>query len=168
MSRRFLLTSDLVAQGLDDRWLRRAEAAGDLVRVRRGVYLGADEHEDLDGRWRHIASISALMCRIRRPVVVSHLSAAALWGFPVLDRWPSEVHVTDSTRATGKRTSTVVRHPGQSESGALRHGIVCTSAVRTAVDVGLAHGFLPALLAFDHGLRTRLFTAGDVQNEIDE
>ncbi|MCU1529633.1 MAG: hypothetical protein JWP75_3396 [Frondihabitans sp.] len=164
MPRRFLFISDLVANGRDDRWVRRAESAGDLVRVRRGVYLAADDHERLDKRWRHIAAVTALVSRIRTPIIVSHLSAAALWGFPDLDGWPAEIHVIDPARTTGKRTTTVARHPGPVDTGCvLRRGILCTGAARTAVDVGLVGGFLPALLAFDYGLRANLFSMVELE-----
>jgi hypothetical protein len=161
MPRRFVLSSDLDS-ARDERALRRSFAEGELRRLRQGVYLFDDEWEALDRRWSHIALVCAQLRTMTRPVTVSHASAAALQGFPVLDSWPSRVHVIDPRRATGQQTATLVRHPGLGVTtrGAptIAHGVPCTPALSTAIDVGLAEGFLAALLGFAFGIRRQLFT----------
>ncbi|AMM20664.1 hypothetical protein AX769_11575 [Frondihabitans sp. PAMC 28766] len=163
MNGRFLRTT----APTPDRAQCRAADAGELVRVRSGVFLDSSCWEGLDARWRHIALVTAALERLQPHVVTSHASAAALWGFPVLDSWPAIVHVIDRSRSVGQRSSTLVRHPGQGalrdDDVARRHGLRCTSATRTAVDVALLDGFLSGLLCFDHGLRRGLFSHEEVE-----
>ena len=162
----FITSADLTAAGLDDTTLRRATARGDLHRVCRGVFLPRVDWLGFDERERHCALVAASRFRVRSRVVASHESAGALWGFPVLDEWPSAVHVTDPSRSTGQRTRLLVRHPGRVEFPVTLRGIPCTSAARTAVDLALLRGFLPGLLASDFGLAAGLFSTDDLTREL--
>ncbi len=168
MAQRFILTEHAGGESAR-RALRRDWEAGDVDRVRPGVFLSADEWELLDERWRHIARVCAAVRAIRVPVAVSHGSAGALWGFPVLDGYPDRVHVIDPRRTTTKRNGVVVRHAVSLRAEAARRlGLACTSALQTAVDIALGGGYLAGLLAFDSGIRRALFTADDLGRALDD
>jgi hypothetical protein len=167
MTPTFLTTADLAAAGLDDSSLRRGARRGELERVRRGLYLPRPEWEQLGDRDRHVALIAAATHLLSKPVLVSHESAGALWGFPVLDEWPAAVHVLDPARSTGKRTRYLVRHPGSHLSRATVSGIACTSAARTAVDIALLRGFTAGLLACDFGLASNLVSLDELRAELE-
>lgn len=167
MDSRFVTPAQFAAAGGAENRLRRGVARGDFVRVRRGVYLAEGEWRGLSSRSQHIALIRAALPRISPDVVVSHASAGALWGIPVLDAWPSKLHVIDPKRSTGKTTAGVVRHGVSVEVDiAFVDGIACTTAARTAVDMGSSEGFLAALLAFDFFLATGLGSRDALENEI--
>ena len=50
--------------------MRRAAGRGDLRRVRRGVYVGADHWEGIDPRQRHLIEIRAAIDAMRSPAEV--------------------------------------------------------------------------------------------------
>jgi hypothetical protein len=155
-----LRTADLRAAGLDDRVLRRDASLGTLVRLARGRFVGAEVWAALDDRQRYCLRIRETMQIQRARVVASHLSAAALWGFPALDGWPSTVEVTDAGLSRNSRSRSVVRRPGDIPPEDIVHieGSRVTAADLTAVDVSLTSNFAGALMVFDHGLRIPLFT----------
>lgn len=163
-----LKTSDLAAADLDEARYRRERAAATLHRLRRGRYLCSDTWAALDARSRHCALVQATLDSCRAPLVVSHESAGALWGFPVLDGWPDVVHVLDPSRRTGKRTARIARHAGDPGPTVLLDGLVCTAAARTAVDIALLRGFAAALMTFDFGLHEGLFTRDQLQAHLAE
>lgn len=167
MDPRFVTPAQVAAGGEPGRRLRREASRGTFVRVRRGVYLAEEEWKALTRRRQHVALIRAALPHISPNVIVSHASAGALWGIPVLDSWPQKLHVIDPRRSTGKTTAGVVRH-GVSDDVeiSLVDGIACTNAARTAVDMGLLGGFLSALLAFDFVLATGLVPAFELAAEI--
>ncbi|KQQ27312.1 hypothetical protein ASF54_00325 [Frondihabitans sp. Leaf304] len=167
MDPRFVTPAQFAAGGEPGRRLRREASRGTFVRVRPGLYLPADDWQQFSARERHLAAIRALLARAGPHVVVSHASAGAVWGFPVLDEWPQRVQVIAHCRTTGKVTSRVVLHPSRlAVEVSIVRGVRCTSASRTAVDMGLAGGFLSALLAFDYALATGLVTRQELRDEI--
>ena len=90
--------------------MRRAAGRGDLRRVRRGVYVGADHWEGIDPRQRHLIEIRAAIDAMRSPSLVSHRSAAALWGLPVVGAGGTEVHLTVTGDSGRDNRRTYVRH----------------------------------------------------------
>ena len=156
-----LRTADLLAAGLDDRFLRRRAEKGEITRVVRGRYIGSDVWNSLDDRERYCLRIRETVRGLNANVVVSHQSAAAFWAFPVLDRWPTAVEVLDPARSQFGRTRTLVRRPGGNTADVVTSGdIRVTSAARTAVDVALTSDFVVAVMVFDQGLRAGLFDVG--------
>lgn len=131
------------------------------------MYIDGEEWEALKKRHRHEAVTRAELSRLTTPVIVSHASAGALWGFPILDEWPTQVHVYDLGRTRAQRTATLTRHVTiDTPSRTMRAGLPCTTSVRTAVDMAL-DGFLQALLVFDNGLNRRLFTREEIASAVE-
>lgn len=107
---------------------RRAEA-GRLHRVHRGVY--AVGHTAI-GRHGELRS-AVLACG--ESAVVSHLTAASLWG--LVDRAPALIDVTVACE-TGRKIDGIrcrrCRYPDEREI-TVHQGIVCTTPVRTLIDI---------------------------------
>lgn len=134
--------------------LRRELRAGRLVRLRRGVYMpsAAWESRGPDARYRALVRATALL----QPTspVMSHQSAAALWGLPVIGPWPAVVHVLID-RATG----------GRSDPGIRRHalgidpdhvetidGVHVTILARTVIEVAATSTLHSAVATADAAL----------------
>ncbi|MGY1703644.1 type IV toxin-antitoxin system AbiEi family antitoxin domain-containing protein [Geodermatophilus sp. SYSU D00697] len=94
---------DAPAAGLSDADLSRMVRRGDLQRIQRGAFLPAGTAVAL-----HRAVVSATVAGLRRPVVVSHVSAAPVHGLPVWGTSPHRVHVTrrPQRRAAAARACT--------------------------------------------------------------
>jgi hypothetical protein len=148
----------------------RAEARGELVRVRAGVHMRRAEWEAVSARERHLLRIRALARVSRGPVVLGGASAAAVHALPRLAPWPALVTLLDvpgipAGRPAGTR---IVRDPAHGRSrlmaaadGVRVPGLAATAlaasheaamaAVRRAAPRGpgwFAHG----LVALDHAL----------------
>ncbi|GAA4670311.1 hypothetical protein GCM10025780_12120 [Frondihabitans cladoniiphilus] len=141
-----------------------------MTRLAPGVYVDSLAWRSLSSAEQYGARVRARLLRIPDArLIASHWSAAALWNFPVLDSWPSEVQVIDPSRTRGHRTPTLVRRPGPIDPDdiLLDAGLVITTPSRTAVDIALTEGFTAAVLVFDHGLRHGLFEKGHLHAHLD-
>ena len=98
--------------------------------------------------------------RLSVPVVVSHVSAAALWEMPLLGDGEGPVTVTDPRRTSTRSGSLLVRHSAQMDAHEVRPvaGLLVAAPVRVAVDVALRCSTSQAVAVADHGLRVGLFT----------
>ncbi|WP_210507332.1 type IV toxin-antitoxin system AbiEi family antitoxin domain-containing protein [Naasia sp. SYSU D00057] len=147
-------TSDVVRIGADDRALRSAAARGELIRVHRGAFVPAEVWDGMDRNERYRCRVRAVGLVSRGRPVLSHESAAALWGIPTI-RASELVHVLTSPTA-GTRTENGVRRHGLAvddedvlEDGGFRF----TSLRRTLLDL-LRDGSFPAgTVALDWALR---------------
>lgn len=97
----------------------------------------------------------AAATRIRSSDVVSHESACAVLGLPVVGDWPSKVHVADPSTPHTRVTAWFVRH-GVARRPATEHRTRCfsvTTPARTAVDLAAGRPLLTALPVIDAVLR---------------
>jgi len=145
--------------GRDDHALRRRARAGDLVRVAPGAYVPASTWTEADPRQRHVLRVRGVVGRLSSDVVVSHESALALNGFPLLGRWPERVHVVDRRRASTLTSSTLVRHAADLGAADLtsRWGMPTVAPLRAALDVARTRDLRGGLVVIDHGLRSQAF-----------
>lgn len=139
---------------------------GTLVRVRRGAHVeAASLPDDPYARARHLAVAHAVAVthQTTADVVVSHASAALLWGLPVL-HLPSRTHVVQRSARSSSQADDVVRHtvallPHHVTSVA---GMRTTVLARTAVDCARSLGGRGGLVVTDGALR-----AGATRAELD-
>lgn len=156
-------TDDLIRRtawlrgGRDDHALRRRARAGELVRVAPGAYVPAPIWAEADARQQHALRVRAVVGRLTSDVVVSHESALALHGFPLLGRWPDRVHVVDRGRARTLTSATLVRHAADVVAADLTSswGMPSLVPVRAALDVARTRDLRGGLVVIDHGLRSR-------------
>ncbi|ALD14279.1 hypothetical protein [Clavibacter capsici] len=164
----------------------RAEARGELVRLRAGVHVRRAEWEAVSARGRHLLRIRALARVSPGPLVLGGASAAAVHALPRLAPWPALVTLLDVPgippgRPAGTR---IVRDPahGRSRLVAAADGVrvpgiaaaalaasheAAMTAVRDAAPRGpgwFAHG----LVALDDALapgRSSPVTRADLEGE---
>ncbi len=155
---------EALVQGWDDHRLRRSVADGQLTRVRRGNYAGADELAALDRVQRHRADVSAALTAQDAAGVVSHQSAAVLWGLPVWGCDLRTVQLTKDRRNAGRRSGLVHVHgtPLEADERGEVGGVAVTSVARTVVDVARRSGFEAGVVLADAALRDGLTTADEL------
>ena len=148
-------TSTYGAQSREARDLMRAAKRSGLHRVHPGAYVSEVEWQALKEHEQHVLKVLAAMPRLSRRLVVSHWSAAALHGLPLLGKPPSRVHVTDPARGTAHGSTHVVRHarPLRPDEVVSIYGVTVTTLERTCVDIALTAPFAEAVAALDAALR---------------
>lgn len=142
-------TADFERVGIDHKTILRGQAGGTIVRVRHGAYTASAEPE---ARCRHEQLIAGTWPLLGEQTVLSHWSAAVLWGLPI---WSE--HLT--------RVSAL--HPGHGRKGHWLHartGVLddrtthhvgpyaVTSLARTAVDVARVVPFEQGVSIIDAAL----------------
>lgn len=149
-----ILSSDRARIGRDTRDLARQAASGQLRRIRQGVYVRAEEWEQLQPWERYPLLIQAAASTLRSRTVFCRQSAAVLWGMPVLGSGPT-VHACTSAGGGGRSRAGVRRHFVDLESLQIeeRRGLLVTSRVRTALDLAAFESFEQGVAVFDHVLR---------------
>ena len=152
--------ADARRAGYEHTEIRRLRAAGEWVRLRRGVYVAAAELASLEERGRrHHVDCLAVLLELQRPTAsISHRSAALLWGLPVRRQLSTEVRLTDPTlsrRGRGYRVTQAALRRGE----VVRSGSVhLTSAVRTLLDCAREWDLDDAVVALDAALLRRTVT----------
>lgn len=138
----------------DDRHYRRAIQSGTVVRVHRGVYADAADWAALGSRERHVLRSTAAVRRLPSRPVLSHRSAAAIWGIPLIGPEPPVVDVLVGTRGSGRTSGGVRRHETSRLGFGVvnRDGIAFTGLERTLVELCTTVPFGHAVAALDWAL----------------
>lgn len=133
---------------------RSPSVDGALIRIRPGVYVRDDDWDAATPEDRVAARAVALVQGSSDGVVVSHESAAALHGLPLLRPDPERVHVTLGPERPGAGRGTI-RHRGELSAGEIEtvHGVRCTSLARTVADVARTASYEQAVVVADAALR---------------
>lgn len=141
--------------------IRHLRSCGAWVRLRRGVYITADELAMIDtARRRHRIDCLAVLLELqRRTAVISHESAARLWSFPVR-RSPSRlIRLTDPTLSRRGRDYAITQAPLREDELAMLGPLPLTGACRTLLDCARSWDLEDAVVAMDAGLLARTVTA---------
>jgi very-short-patch-repair endonuclease len=154
---RVVTVSDLRRLGLAERGVRHRAATGRLQRVERGVY--ASERPQAAGRWM----AAVLACG--EHAVLSHRSAAALWG--VASDGPAiDVSVTRGQRRARPGLA-VHRAKLTGDDVTMQDGIRCTTLARTLVDLGAVVERRWLVHAVDRAEELRTFDLNAVRGQIE-
>ena len=142
----------LRAAGLTKGAISARVRAGRLHRIHRGVFAVGHRRLSREGHW--MAGVLAL----GDGAVLSHVSAAALWG--IRETSATHIHVTVPTVNGHRKRDRIVVHRSRTLSAAdvtTREGIPVTSVARTQLDLAgmLAPG--PLERAVEQTLALRLF-----------
>ncbi|WP_448004031.1 hypothetical protein [Agromyces bauzanensis] len=142
---------DLRLQGEDIRFW----STDPLDRLRRGVYVESAEWESAGYEQRHVFAIDAVVATRRSQPVISHVSAAILWGIPIVGPHLHHVHLAACGRPRVRSKNGVVWHhePVPDEEIVELDGRFVTSYERTLTDVARMLPFASAVAALDHGCR---------------
>jgi very-short-patch-repair endonuclease len=129
--------------------------AGRWTRVRRGIYVDTVPTADPYVAAHHtaLARIAAVRAQLYAGQVLSHTSAALLWGLPLLGG-SSTVHVIQVTNPRAALPDDVVRHVGAlpPDDVTLRAGQQVTTLERTAIDCAMGLGPADGLVVLDAAL----------------
>jgi len=152
-------TAEWRAAGLSSAQFRSLTRAGDLVRVRYGVYATrrAVESAAGDPRRGHALRVAVARAGVGRHAVASHQSAALLHGIDLLHQ-PADGAVW-LTRPPGRKHGKqmdgthiyAARLPGNHVTEL--HGMPVTTATRTVVDLARSLTFMEGVVAVDSALR---------------
>lgn len=163
-----LLARDLAELGEDPRTARRA-AGRNLAKVRPGAYVDAGAWANARQLEQHRLVVLATVAGMRTQPIVSHESAAALLGIPLVGPLPNQVQVTDRTSAGGRSSTWIRRHGVASLPDAvLVDGIAVTSPARTVIDLARTRSLTSGLAAADFVLRTGAATMDDLHAALEE
>ena len=147
---------DIIATGITDRQLRSLVATGTLIRVHRGFFVDGASWGELWAEGRHLLRvISHARSRPGLSPVFMQMSAGVLWGLPLYRVSDKVVHtLIQGTRHT-RTVSGIARHDVDvAESDIVeRHGMRCTSLVRTVFDMVRTMSREAAISAADTALR---------------
>lgn len=149
------LVAELARLDVDDRPFRRALARGELVRIHRGAYLRSEEWDRLDRYQRYRRQVMAVSLASRSHPVLTHESAAAVWGIPTIGRRSAVIHVL-TTPASGSRAENgVYRHAMAVDDADVLEsgGVRFTSLRRTLFDLARDAPFASAVAGVDWALR---------------
>jgi hypothetical protein len=157
-----------IADGWSDAELRTRRGRGELVPVRRGIYVpgGAYPHLAAAGRYR-LAVIGAAE---RSPqAVLSHVSAAAVWDLPLWGLDLKSVHFTRARASGGRRSPNRHDHTAQLAPGDVTSasGVVVTSPARTIVDLARCAPAEAVIVVADHALHAGLVTPAELTATLD-
>lgn len=147
---------DLLASGVSDAMIRSQIANGRLVRVAQGVFLAAASWP-VEREAQFVMQARAEQAR-HPESVISHASAAAIWGLPRpgFGSWHDDR--VSLTRASGSRPHRpgAVHHQGvlpAAQVGRDPAGYQVTTPVRTAVDLAVGIPLPQALVLLDAAAR---------------
>lgn len=148
-----LLRTDPVDRSASRR-LQRRQRAGQLVRVRHGVFVDRATWSGLDERSRHLVRMRASVPILRLDAAFALDSAAAVHGVPRLTPWPERVHVVvPSLDHTAQRVGLTL-HAGTTRlDDRTFHGVAFASLAQTVVELGRRGDLATAVVSLDHALR---------------
>lgn len=127
------------------------------TKVRRGAYYPAAEWEQLDAGARHRVLVHASARFWAESVgVISHVSAAAIWGLPIIGSWPTRVHTTMEIKPRSSQGGLQVHETFDPPCGVEHDGLLVTDPVRTVIDLARFTPLRSALATADHALNKGL------------
>lgn len=149
-----IYSSDFLRTHSDIRILTREVSRGTLHKLRRGAYIPVDVWASADDREKHLIRIAATMSGVRSNLAVAGMSAAAVWGMPVI-ALPDSVTLLDSWRGGGRSEPGVRR----TSAGFVRartvvmNGFLATDLAWTALHVARVNTFRESVGSLDWAMR---------------
>ena len=149
--------------------LRHAHAAAEVVRLRRGGYVSAEESAAFDDRQRHRALIAATLPAQGRVGALSYVSAAVLHGSPTWQIDMHRVHLTKERRGAGRRRAVVHVHttPLAPDEIVEVDRLLVTSLPRTLLDIAMTQSFQSTVVMLDDALHRKAVTVADLDLQLD-
>lgn len=144
-----------LAQGRTDGELNRSCRAGQLTRIRPGIYASGAGFDALSAHERHIVQVTAAAHAHGDEAVISHISAAALHGLPLWNVDLRRVHVTRSTSKGGRVSARRHLHNAKLADSDVTSidGVRVTTLQRTVADICRTVPFEEAVVIGDAALR---------------
>ncbi|SOC52442.1 type IV toxin-antitoxin system AbiEi family antitoxin domain-containing protein [Ornithinimicrobium cerasi] len=152
------------------RWVR----SGVLVRVFRGTYVLAEVWDAASSEARHVLRGAAHVVALEGRSVVSHTTAAAFHGLPLLAPPPESVHLARRHEGQGRSGRGFVVHetygegaehvePRDDGSRSAAGMVWAVLPVLAALGVAELHGWVAGVTALDAALHRRLTTVDEAR-----
>jgi len=154
-----VLRAELLAAGWSPDEVRRMRSRGDLRRLGRGAYARAGSAQG-GRRAEHVLRVRAVLRRLGPATVISHVSAAALYGLPCWNLPLDRVSVTKDRASGARRTAELHVHAAPLAGPDVRPltlpdgggTVQVTAPARTVVDIARTYGFEQAVVVADAAL----------------
>jgi hypothetical protein len=155
----------VIRAGGDSSAVERDARRGLLQRVAPGAYVPTAAWQALTAAQRHVIRVHAVVPRFGDEVVVSHESALALHGFPLLGDWPDRVHVIDPRRDRDKVGPWAHQHaaPLVADEVDVVDGLRVAVPRRAAVDAVRRRDLAGGAVILDHGLHIGAFSRAELE-----
>ena len=148
-----ILPSDYESVGQDRRKLVALCNKGELVRIRRGVYVRSTDWQELRPVQQYGLRALAFQHLAARQPVLCHATAALLWGLWVVGT-PRKLHVMTDVTAGSRNENGVVRHRGSLTENVIQCGpFLLTDKLATVMQLILGLPFPQAVAVCDSSLR---------------
>lgn len=154
MSTTFLFAAEADLDGTSRRDLARKCSMGKLVRLRRGIYIHAEEWQRLAPWERERVRLAAVAGDQASGRVVIQQSAARVWRIPVIGRSTGFMLLASDATHGRSRGDLGWAERRLLEPVAVVDGISVTSRAQTVLDMSAYLPFEQAVPAMDHVLRT--------------
>jgi hypothetical protein len=151
---RLLLARDRIAHGLTSEDLGKRVRAGELVRVRHGVYVDGKTWQDLKPWEQYRIRVQAAAETFENPTVFARRSSASVWGIPFIG-YHHPVEALTHKNDGGRSRAGVRRHfAGLGGVNPVRRdGLLVTNRLRTVLDLAAFLPFTEAIAPLDHVLK---------------
>lgn len=161
--------SEYLRHGHTDAEIRADLAGGRLTRLCTGVYVATKPYLALRADQRYVVRVRAEAAR-SPGLVVSHLSAGAYFGLPIVRTSLTRVHFTRPGRGGSRRNRRRWVHFGDLPDGyrVTVDGIELTTLARTLVDIGRAESLDTAVAVADGALHAGLVTSGEITAALED
>lgn len=160
-----LTTAELLRRGHGHVAIRAMVRSGELTHVRRGHYLARPG--DDEGLRR--ARIHAALASGRESLVVSHGSAALLWGLPVRRAATDQIQLSEPGARRSRQQGDIHLHGGALPPGDVveRGRLRLTSVERTVVDLARSQDLRWALVSADAALHRGMATRESLLSQLE-
>ena len=162
-------TAELLATGTTANQIRGMVSSGTLIPVFRGVYMRAEQaskFSDLPGG-KHLLEAAAAVAVIGNSAVVSHQSAAQLYGIDLLHKPGPQVTLTSRERDWKNRPGIHVYAVDLPDSHrTVASGLPMTTAARTVVDLARTLDFKAGVVAADSALRRKITSKPELESAL--
>ena len=150
---RLILPSDLESIGHERRSLAGLCNKGELIRLRRGVYVKSNAWNELRPQQQYGLRALAFQHLAPRQPVFCHATAALLWGLWLVGT-PRYLHVVTDVVHGGRNGNGVIRHRGSLTSGLAQTGeLLLTDKLTTVMQLILGLDFPYAVAICDSSMR---------------
>lgn len=157
----------LLAEGYSDHEIATQRHSGTLQSLRPGLYLPGVEAHSASAAERHRALISGFAGDLVAGSIVSHTSAAVMFGLPLWNVPLRRLHVTRQRRAGGHRSAWVHMHAVAAELPVAHvDGIQVTSPAQTVIDCARILPFEQGVILADSALHRALVTPAELEEAL--
>ncbi|WP_320443205.1 hypothetical protein [Rhodococcus opacus] len=149
-----LRRQEALGRGYSDDEIRRLYTRGEWRRIGRGAYLSASMYSALSEEERHRFLIDSTVRAVSDDAVLSHQSAAVVYGLPLWKTPLDRVHLTRNRRGGGRIKRRITVHCAPiGEHVTVVDGHSLTLPARTVIDLARTLPFEQAVVVGDAAVR---------------